>query len=238
MTTFVLVHGAWFGGWMWRDVAALLGQCGHDVYAPSLTGFGDRRHLLAPSVDLETHTADVVNVIETANLHDVVLVGHSYGGMVVTAVANQVGDRLRHVHYIDAFVPADGESVFTIVGALRPEMLEGLRAMVATAGQGWRLPLPFPVSQFGLDPEADSSVVQRFSDAPAAIFENAVHLTGPPAAIGVRSFLSCTERPNGLFDVMADRARSQGWAVTELAATHGAALTHPDRVANALLALA
>ncbi len=208
------------------------------MHAPSLTGFGDRRHLLSPAVDLDTHIADVVGLIETADLHDVVLVGHSYSGMVVTAVGDRIAERLRHVHYLDAFVPTDGESVYAIVGGLRPEMVDTLRSLVVTRGDGWRLPLPFPIEQFGLDPETDTWAGQRFGDAPAAIMEGAVHLSGQPAAATDRSFLYCTENSNGLFTAMAERARRQGWHVSELAAAHGAALTHPDQVTDVLLSLA
>jgi len=110
MATFVLVHGAWHGGWCWRDVKAILRDNGHTVFTPTLTGLGERSHLLSPDVDLDTHILDVVNVLEWEELEDVILVGHSYGGNVITGVADRAKHRLRHVVYLDAFVPEDGDS--------------------------------------------------------------------------------------------------------------------------------
>ncbi len=109
--TFVLVHGAWAGGWEWKKVGDLLLADGNTVYRPTLTGQGERVHLASPDVDLNTHIADIVNVIRFENLHDVVLMGHSYGGMVITGVADRIPERIKCLIYVDAFLPEDGESV-------------------------------------------------------------------------------------------------------------------------------
>ncbi len=109
MTTFVLVHGAWQGGWCWRFVAPALRRGGHEVYAPTLTGLGDRAHLARPGIDLDLHGQDVVALLEMEDLHDVVLLGHSYGGMVVTGVADRCATRIRHLVYLDAFVLENGK---------------------------------------------------------------------------------------------------------------------------------
>src|SRR5713226_3159825 len=108
MTTFLLAHGGWVGGWYWGRVTPLLGAAGHRVFTPTLTGCGERAHLINPAIDLDTHIEDVVNVIQYEDLRDVVLVGHSYGGMVITGVAEHVAERLAHLCYLDAFVPEDG----------------------------------------------------------------------------------------------------------------------------------
>src|SRR3954454_8852041 len=112
MTTFVLVHGAWGGSYGWHLLSPLLRAAGHDVTTPSLTGLGERAHLATPETNLTTHVTDVVNHIEFEDLRDVVLVGHSYGGMVVTGAVDKIGDRVTHLIYLDAFVPNDGESLF------------------------------------------------------------------------------------------------------------------------------
>jgi pimeloyl-ACP methyl ester carboxylesterase len=117
MTTFVLVHGAWGGSYAWRSFANLLRADGHEVYTPSLTGLGERSHLGGPDVNLTTNVTDVVNVFKYEGLSDVVLVGHSYGGMVVTGVADQVPELISHLIYSDAFLPRDGESCFDLGGA-------------------------------------------------------------------------------------------------------------------------
>ena len=117
--TCVLVHGAWGGGWDWKHVADLLTADGNTVFRPTLTGQGEHSNLASTNLDLDTHIQDIVNVILWENLHDVVLVGHSYGGMVITGVADRVPDRIRHLVYVDALLPADGESV----NAIRPKTI-------------------------------------------------------------------------------------------------------------------
>lgn len=114
--TFVIVHGAWGGSWAFRQVDALLTEKGCKVYRPSLTGLGERVHLASPEVGLSTHINDVVNMILFEDLHDVILVGHSYGGMVITGVADRVPERIRRLVYLDAFLPEDGESVMSVFG--------------------------------------------------------------------------------------------------------------------------
>jgi pimeloyl-ACP methyl ester carboxylesterase len=114
MTTFVLVHGAWGGSWGWKEFARLLRSSGHDVYTPSLTGQGERSHLAGPEVTLTTHFLDVENLIKFEDLNQITLVGHSYGGMVVTGVADRMAETIRHLIYIDAFLPNDGESCFDL----------------------------------------------------------------------------------------------------------------------------
>ena len=113
MRTYVLVHGAWGGSHSWKDFAPLLWRAGHQVFTPSLTGLGERTHLAGPNVNLTTHITDVVNCIEYNDLRDIVLVGHSYGGMVVTGVQELLHDRITHMVYEDAFLPRDGESCWS-----------------------------------------------------------------------------------------------------------------------------
>ena len=113
--TFVLVHGAWHGGWCWRFVRDLLEKSGHRVHAPSLTGLGERKHLARPDIDLDTHIADIVSLLEMEDLSDVVLVGHSYGGMVITGVADRAPERIGRLVYLDAFVPEDGKCTLDYV---------------------------------------------------------------------------------------------------------------------------
>src|SRR6202167_6610182 len=120
MTDFVLVQGAWIGGWYWRPITQTLRKSGHEAYAPTLTGLGERIHLMSPSINLDTHVADVVNLIEWEELSDIVLVGHSYGGMVVTGVADALPDRVRSLVYLDAFVPKNGEALLNFLPAGGP----------------------------------------------------------------------------------------------------------------------
>ena len=118
MATYVLVHGGAHGGWCYRDVARLLRSAGHEVFTPTLTGLGERAHLLSPDIDLDTHITDVVAVLRWEDLHDVILVGHSYGGMVITGVADRAADRVGHIVYLDAATPVNGESLAVIAAPL------------------------------------------------------------------------------------------------------------------------
>jgi pimeloyl-ACP methyl ester carboxylesterase len=137
MATIVLVHGGWTGGWNWQGVARRLRAAGHEVYTPTLTGLGERVHLATPDVGLDTHITDIVNVLAYEDLHDVMLAGHSYGGMVITGVAGQAPDRLAQLVYLDAYAPFAGESLLDLVA---PEARRTLEAQFRTGGDGWRHP--------------------------------------------------------------------------------------------------
>jgi pimeloyl-ACP methyl ester carboxylesterase len=139
MTTHVLVGGAWLGGWCWKPIARRLRDNGHDAYPATLTGLGERMHLAAPEIDLDTHVTDVVNLIEFEDLRDVVLVGHSYAGIVVTGVADRVPDRISHLVYLDSGPTPDGSS---FLDTQSPEVKRHIERQVAELGGGWRLPLP------------------------------------------------------------------------------------------------
>ena len=137
MAMFLLIHGAWHGGWCWKKVTPLLRAAGHEVCTPTLTGLGERAHLLSAEVTLDTHVQDVVGVLEYEDLRDVVLVGHSYGGMVITGVVDRAADRLAHLVYLDAFVPQDGQALADLVDSTLYTTLE---EQARAEGEGWRVP--------------------------------------------------------------------------------------------------
>ena len=137
MANIVLAHGAWSAAWAWKKMRPLLQEAGHQFFAPTYTGLGARAHLASPSVDLSTHIEDVAAEIEFEDLNDVVLLGHSYGGMVATGVADRVGSRLARIVYIDAFAPRDGQSLFDLVG---PKAEGNMRKGAEKDGDGWKLP--------------------------------------------------------------------------------------------------
>ena len=150
MATYLICHGAWSAGWAWKKMRPLLRAAGHEVFTPSYTGLGERAHLAHPLLDLEAHIQDVLAVVEYEDLRDFVLVGHSYGGMVATGVADRVPERLRHLAYLDAFVPRDGESLADLVGGgpagvqpvegwLLPPMASAQTTSIGTSlKSGWR----------------------------------------------------------------------------------------------------
>jgi pimeloyl-ACP methyl ester carboxylesterase len=133
--TFLVCHGAWSAGWAWKKMHPLMSEAGHRLVTPTYTGLGDRQHLANPSIDLETHIEDMLNVIKYEDLRDIVLIGHSYGGMVATGVTDRVRDRITQLIYVDAFVPEDGQSLLDLYEVDRPRVQE-----LAKAGDGWRVP--------------------------------------------------------------------------------------------------
>ena len=137
--TFLVCHGAWSGGWQWKKMHPLMRAAGHRLVTPTCTGLGEREHLAEPSVDLETHIRDILNVIRYEDLRDIALIGHSYGGMVATGVADRARDRITQLIYRDAFVPNDGQSLLDLNEPARRQTTD-----LAKSGDGWRVP-PMPV---------------------------------------------------------------------------------------------
>ena len=156
MATFLLIHGGWGGGWCWNRVTPLLRRAGHDLYTPSLTGLGDRAHLASPLIDLETHIQDVLGVIDAEDLQDVILVGHSYSGMVITGAADRAPSKLRRLVYLDAFLPENGKAS---TDYLAPERSVHLHEEGRATGMVSMLPL----SVIGLTHAADIEWVSRHS---------------------------------------------------------------------------
>jgi pimeloyl-ACP methyl ester carboxylesterase len=226
MATFVLVHGAWLGGWVWRHVTPRLRAHGHLVHAPTLTGLGERVHLASPAVGLETHVSDVVNLLEYEDLDRVVLVGHSYAGIVVTGAADRVPARIGQLVYLDAFVPDDGQSLHDLVpagGAAHS------RDLAAREGDGWRIPLE---AEWRTGP---AWMHDRWTDQPLRCFEEGVRLSGAAAHLP-RTYVRCTE--NAATGPLFDRfAREPGWRVRELTADHAAMATAPEALSELLLDL-
>jgi pimeloyl-ACP methyl ester carboxylesterase len=230
MATFVLVHGAWHGGWCWNKVVPLLRGAGHAVYAPTLTGLGERAHLLAPDVDLSTHTLDVIGVLTCEDLDDVVLVGHSYGGMVITCVAHQAGARIGHLVYLDAFLPESGKS------AADYSTRVDVHAIAESIGEGWRVPPPFQAAGFGITDVQDAAWVNsRLGDHPYRAFTQSLTVADPlPDAIE-RSYILTTQHT---FVPHAERARLAGFNYRELfTAGHDAMVTQPAELVGMFLDL-
>jgi pimeloyl-ACP methyl ester carboxylesterase len=236
MTTYVLVHGGWAGGWFWGRVRPLLREAGHEVFTPTLTGLGERAHLARPSVNLETHIEDVVATIKYEDLCRVVLVGQSYAGMVISGVAERVPERLAHLVFLDAFVPRDGESLADILG---PQAMASFAQLAEAQGDGWRLPLPFSFEELGITSELDIAWVRsKLVSHPLATMQQGVQVSNPDAAKLPRTFIRCTKPAMGYFDRFGEQARAAGWSYSEIASGHSAPVTAPAEVARALLTIA
>lgn len=221
MATFVLVHGAWHGGWCWERVARLLRRQGHEVFAPTLTGLCETSHLASPAINLDTHIADVVNEIMWKELDDIVLVGHSYGGMVVTGVAEQAADRVASIVYLDAFLPNDGQSLYDIVGGAHPSS----GGIVA----------PLPAEFFAVN-DQDRSWVDRMTTAQSeATFNQPLAVTGAVEQIGKKTYVRALQGAIPPFAIIYDRLqRDPSWSCCEIDCGHDVMIDKPEAIAEIL----
>lgn len=219
--TIVIVHGAWGGSWAFRKVEALLREKGFNVYRPQLTGLGERVHLSRPDIGLSTHLDDVVNMILFEDLHDIILMGHSYGGMVITGVADRVPDRIRRLVYVDAFVPSDGESVMSFVGTrgdwLKP-MIKGDYIVPV-----WVKPDQPP-------PHDVPQPLKTFTEPIALKNKAALQL---PATY-ILTVDAGKEAKDDDFFAQAQRAKERGWPVLQLTADHNAQWSAPEALVEML----
>lgn len=229
MGTFLLLHGAWHGGWVWGRVATRLRAAGHHVVAPTLTGVSDRAHLVHPGVGLGTHVHDVLALLDAEDLHDVVLVGHSYAGQVVTAVADRRPDRVARRVYLDAFTGRHGEAAIDLLPAA---VAEHYRSAVDGPGQGWLIPVR-SLEVLGVTDPADLAwLTPRLTAHPWLTYTEPLDLSGAQAGVPA-VFVECTDWMRA-FRPHADRARAAGWPVHELATGHEAMVTAPEALAALL----
>jgi pimeloyl-ACP methyl ester carboxylesterase len=232
VTTFVLVHGAWGGAHGFRLVRPLLTRAGHDVFTPSLTGIGERAHLASPLVDLDVHVRDVVAQLFYEDLRDVVLLGYSYGGMVVTGVLEHAADRVRELVYLDAFVPQDGQSLYGLTGATPPS---------GVSPADWLVP---PMPRQYSDAEAEAWALARRSAHPIGCFTQPVSLPVPleDGAYGL-TYVKAVGEPRPAaghpFWTAGDHAReSSRWRYFEVDTDHLIPQNRPQELADILLATA
>jgi pimeloyl-ACP methyl ester carboxylesterase len=226
--TIVLVHGAWHGGWCYRRVADLLSAAGHRVYTPTLTGLGERSHLLGPSVNLSTHIADITNMIRCEDLQRFVLVGHSYGGMVVTGVADAMTDRVSALVYLDAFLPTAGKSFHDI---LPPEAAEA-QIQSANASNGLSVP-PISAAAFNVNEQDRVWVDSLCTPHPLRTLIQPLELTGNYARIANKSYVLATKNPGVLFHGFARSMRNDPSCTSyELHCGHDVMIDLPQETAG------
>jgi pimeloyl-ACP methyl ester carboxylesterase len=240
MATFVLVHPAWFGGWCWSKVTPLLRVAGHAVYAPTLTGLGERAHLASPGIGLGTHVDDIANVLTFEGLDEVILVGSSSAGAVITSVADRLPERIGRAVYLDAFVPVDGQR---LVDLIPPDRRPAMEHLVESEGDGWLLPrfAPPPWEHFipqawqVTDPADLAWALERLRPTPFGHFTQPVHLSLPQADWPRRVYIRCRQWPNARYDEYVTTAHSSpAWDSYELDTPHLPYLTHPHEL-NAIL---
>lgn len=233
---FVLVHGAWHGAWCWKRVTPLLRDAGHDVHALTLTGVGERAHLLSAQIRLHTHVSDVLGLIRGEELDRVVLVGHSYGGVVATGVADELlrdtPGVLKHLVYVDGTAPErSGESWSS---AHKPDVIAA-RIAAAAANGGVSLPPP-DAAVFGLDGADRDWVNRRMTPQPFSLYRDPLYFDPDRVATVPRTFIDCNQPAFPNIDAMRRRVRSEpGWRVVEVATGHDAMISAPEALARSLL---
>ena len=237
MATYVLVHGGGHGGWCYQRVARRLRAAGHEVHAPSLTGCGDRAHLVGPHVDLDLHTRDVAALLHSEDLRDVILVGHSYGGMVITGAADRAADRVGRLVYLDAANPVNGQSLVDVAGPViemvRPfgEVRDGVELVL--------LPAPDAGLLYGVeDPDDLAWMAERLTPHPWACFEQPLDLQHEDELWAIPQYhIVCTSTLETRDPALMDRARSEG-RLWDIDTGHDLMLTEPEATTQALLEVA
>ena len=243
MITYVLVHGAWHGGWCWKKTAPLLRAAGADVFTPTLTGLGERAHLndhISPSeITVDVHIQDIVQLMRYEDLEDVVLVGHAYAGMVITGVAEACPERIAHMVYVNGVIPANGESMVDQLIPVRGEEFARWVRNEIKNGDGF-LPAPASVEEVGrrwgiTDPCDLAWVGANVTPQPAAAMASPVRMRNPKAASIPKNFVGGGESG---FDSVAERARLAGWGIYPVASGHDTMITHARELADILLKIA
>jgi pimeloyl-ACP methyl ester carboxylesterase len=223
-TSFVLVHGAWHGGWCWRRVADRLTAKGHRVYTPTLTGLADRSHLLSESVNLTTHVTDVVNLIRWEELKDIVLCGHSYGGMVVTGAADKAPERIASLVYLDAFVPESGQSM----NDLRPRELPSTLTVA-----------PITAETFRVNERDRAWIDRQCTPHPVACITEKLALSGAYRAVQRKVYIRAANYPSPAFEPIYERVKADpGWTAHQVPCGHDVMVDMPDALAELLEASA
>ena len=231
--TFVLVHGAWHGGWCWRRVSDLLEKKGHKVFAPTMTGLGERSHLIGGKIDLATHVTDIVNVIRWENLSDVVLVGHSYGGVVISGVAEQMREAIGSIVFLDAFLPASGDSLATKASQPVREAIAGLVEKGETAMK------PVSAAVFRVNEKDRAWVDAMCTPHPLATFTDKISVTGARDRIAKKAYVRAKGYPSVPFDGFHEQLKTNtAWRVYELPCGHDAMVDMPDRLTEILIEVA
>jgi len=236
MATYVLVHGGAHGGWCYQRVAKLLRAAGHEVYAPTLTGLGERSHLLSPGVDLDLHIADITAVLRYEDLRDVILVGHSYGGMVITGVADRAANRVGHIVYLDSAMPINGESLVDVAGPIMraarafSQVVDGVELLLFAGTE--------PMPTYGVtDPDDIAWLQQKLTPQPWSCFEQPLRLTNETELWAIpQTVISCTSTLADRLPDRLERSRAAG-RLWDIDTGHDLMITEPGAVADLLLRL-
>jgi len=246
MTTYVLVGGGWLGGWCWQNVARRLREEGHDAYSATLTGLGERVHLASPQVDLDTHITDVVNIVEFEDFHDVVLLGHSYGGHVVTGAADRIPERISCLVYLDTAPLPKGAS---LIEKFPPELRKRTEEQVWELGEGWKFPIP-PLEELanmasleGVDEDHLRLLYSRATPQPFGTYTQPLHLENPAREELPKLGILCSFSLAQVKEMIASgqplfrKLAGPEWRFVELPTGHYPMFSRPEDLAKLLLDL-
>jgi pimeloyl-ACP methyl ester carboxylesterase len=234
--TYVLVHGAWHGAGCWEPVAQILRSHGHQVFTPTLSGVGERAHLVSREIGLQVFIQDVVDVFERHDLSEVILVGHSFGGVTLVGAVDRVPERIRQLVFLDAVVLSDGETAFS---RLAPEIVDARRQQALESSDGLTIPVP-PPSAFGVfEPDQVALLARHCTPHPLKTFDDPIRLSGPPGGALPKVYIQCVDPVYGPLQSSRDFVKAQaGWAWDEIATGHDAMVSAPAALADKLLAFA
>ena len=231
--TFVLVHGAWHGGWCWRRVADRLERRGHKVYAPSLTGLADRAHLISSRVNVSTHITDIANLIRFEDLNEIVLVGHSYAGLVISGVAERAFAQIRSIVFLDAYVPQNGQSVYSLTSE---RLRETVNAAIKRGQTG--MP-PARAAYFNVNEKDRAFVDSKCTPQPVGTYNESLTLTGARERIAKKTYIRAKGFNAPGFDAVVARLRGDAsWKIDEMPCGHDAMIDMPERLTELLLTAA
>lgn len=230
--TFVLVHGAYGGGYVWKYVAALLRAKGHQVHTPTLTGLGDRSHLMSPDIRLETHIMDIVNLIRWEDLRNVTLVAHSYGGWPVSGVPEHVGAAIGSIVFVDAFLPRDGQKGLDLNSPQsREAVLEAIKRGEASRP-------PTPSTSKGMSQSDREWLLAKATPQPIGVSLDPIKLTGARDRVAKKAYVRARNFPNPNFDSFYDSCKAAGWTMFDAPSGHNVQVEMPERLTDILLATA
>jgi pimeloyl-ACP methyl ester carboxylesterase len=232
--TYVLLHGAWHGAWCWQRVVPLLQAAGHKVHTPTQTGVGERSHLLSREITLETFILDLTNELFFKDLHDVILVGHSFGGIAISGAADRMPERIRHLVYLDAMVLLDGQSPFSRVP---PDVAQKRRELSVQTSGGLSIPVPTAEMLGVTDPKDAQWLMAKCTPHPVSTYEDAIHLAHEPGNGLPATYIAVTPH-YGPVAASRDYAKSRSdWHYMEIAAGHDAMVTSPEALTKLLLSI-
>ena len=234
---FVLVHGAWHGGWCWSRVADRLRAAGHAVFTPTLSGLGERRHLISPQINLDTHIEDVTNLMEFEELKEVILVGHSYGGIVISGAADRAAPRLKQLVYLDSLMLESGKSIFS---SFPKEVVEQRLKAIRETGGGVAAAVALPPTAFGVkDPGDIAWVARRMTPQPVGTYMQPLMLQAPLGNGLPKTYIDCTVDPIATLEPTKVRVRNDpGWKMRTLACGHDAMVIAPEPLTRMLVEIA